>query len=102
MAPPENPYNSPGANADDALRENPPQSHGKRMLIGFLIGAALPLAAAVFTMFQSRIHVESNPLGGFVSGAVPFSVLLLIFIASPLLGIVGAIASRFLGPSRET
>ncbi len=99
MASTENAYNSPVTDPDDAPHVNPPQSYGKRMIIGFMIGAALPLGTGTYALLQSQIHAELNPSGGFVSGGVPFFALLLIFIASPLLGIVGAIVFRSLRPT---
>ncbi len=95
MAMPENPYNSPVVDLDDRHASNSQQAYGKRMMIGFLIGAAIPLAAGVYIVLRSQVHAEFSDSTGFVSGVIPLRAILLIFIASPSLGIVGAIVSRF-------
>lgn len=92
MSLPEKPYSSPVAE----LRVKATKSNGYRMLIGFLIGALLPLGAGIYALLRSQIHAESNSTGGIAYGIVPLHALLLIFIVSPLLGTVGAIVARFL------
>ena len=66
------------------------------MLIGFLVGAVVPLLVGVYLILRSHVVAEVDSSGGFISGAIPLRALLLIFIATPLLGIVGAIVGRLL------
>ncbi len=96
MALPKNPYSSPDVDPDDVIHEHTPQSKWKRLLLGFVIGGSIPFMVGVYLIFRSHTVAELNQSGGFISGAVSLRALLLIFIASPLLGIVGAITCRLL------
>ena len=95
MAIPENPYSSPDAESNGGRSEHANQSKWKRMLLGFLIGGSIPFVVGIYLVLRSDVDAGFNGSGGYTSGVIPVRALLLIFIASPLLGIIGAIASRF-------
>ena len=96
MVTPENPYDSPAGDSDDTFNMDSPQSSRKRMLVGFVLGAALPFAVGICLVLQSQIHVGGTATSGYASGKVSLVSLALIFVVSPLLGVICAIASRFL------
>ena len=100
MATPENPYDSPAGDSDDTFNIDSPQSSRKRMLVWFVLGAALPFAVGIYMVLQSEIHVVGTATSNYASGKVSLVSLTLIFVVSPLLGVIGAIASRFLGSNQ--
>ena len=67
------------------------------MFAGFLIGASIPFVFGVYALLGSHVVTETDSSGGYSSGVIPLRALLLIFIASPMAGVVGAIATWILG-----
>ncbi len=88
----EDPYKSPAA--DSTFVKHPTVSLWKYTAIGFLAGASIPFAFAIYDIFHSDIHAEIDLTGGFASGSISLWVLLLIFIVSPLAGTIGAVVAR--------
>ena len=71
------------------------------LFYGFLLGGLVPLAIGIAIAVRSPTGGGIDSTGGFISGVIPLHALLLIFIAAPLLGIVGSLSAYFIRKQRK-
>jgi hypothetical protein len=85
-----NPYQTPGDKPKNALVNVKPRSRMRWALIGFAIGAALPIGYGMYGMHQFNVYAASLPRDAIVCGNSVLGSLALIFVIGPFCGMIGA------------
>ena len=85
-----NPYQTP----DDSVQHAPvivkPRSKARWALIGFALGAALPVAYGVYGMQQHYAYIVSLAPGEAACGMGAIGPLAMMFVIGPFCGMIGA------------
>lgn len=82
-------------------QEKPRPSMAVSALIGFAVGAGLPVAYGMYVLIEFHRYVDSLPPGDGVCGMPALLGYMLIFIGSPALGVLcGATAALCAGTWR--
>ena len=63
---------------------------GRWALIGFLLGAALPVGYGIYSVHQFRLYVASLPPNTIACGNAVLGAFVLILVVGPFFGMIGA------------
>jgi hypothetical protein len=88
--PDSNPNQSPDDKPQSVYANAKPRSKMRWSLIGFAIGAALPISYGMYGMHQFNVYVASLPPDTGVCGNSVLGSLALIFVIGPFCGMIGA------------
>ncbi len=86
-----NPYQSPDERTPNPhVSSEKPRSKSRWALIGFVLGAAPPLAYGVYGMQQHYSYVAASAPGEAACATGALRSLAVIFVISPFIGLIGA------------
>jgi hypothetical protein len=88
----QNPYQSPGSRSTPLIPSTNPPSRWRAALIGFAVGATLPVGFAVYLLYQESTYQASLPKGEEMAacGTTKLVAIFLMVVGGPLCGAVGA------------
>ena len=85
-----NPYESPTDASKAAMPNQSPRSRARWTIIGFALGAAVPVAFGTYGMHQHNIYLASLGQNEAACGTGAIGAMAMIFIVGPVCGMIGA------------
>ena len=88
-----NPYQPPAYHARSTAANAKPQSKKRWAMIGFALGAILPVGFGAYGIHQHSIYLASLAPGEAACGMGALGSLAMIFVIGPFCGMIGAASS---------